>query len=181
MLSPLLPLQALEIRSLSPASRGQPGATLAPACSSWCSAYPPPSERQWRRGSGLHKGPSPLAARVGNPPAPGTNLAFPHLLLGALKTRGSVGVGGVRRHHCSWEPTFPGYLPDLVSPNTQFIFFSSAASFLFSAAFGGQGSPGSRQRLSPGRNSFETWLLNTSTKNGPKARSGFRRSTKRKT
>lgn len=122
-------------------------------------AYPGPSERWQWRGSELHKGPSALGAPVGNAPTSATNLAFPLLPPGAEKTWGSVGGGGVCSHHCSWEPTFPGYLPDLVSPNTQFIFFSCAASFLFSAAFRGQGSPGSPQRLAWGRNSFETWLF----------------------
>lgn len=92
-----------------------------------------------------------------NPPAGRTNLASPRLPPGA-KTWGSAGGGGACSHRRSWEPTFPGYLPDPVSPNTQFIFLSGAASFLFSAAFRSQGSSNSRQGLSRGRNSFETWL-----------------------
>lgn len=111
--------------------------------------------------AGLHPGPSPspspLLAGREVPPTARANLAFPRPPPGTDKTLGSVKGGGACSRHCSREPTFPGYLPDLVSPNTQFIFLSGAAS-LFSAAFRGQGSPGSRQRLSRGRNSFETWL-----------------------
>lgn len=95
-----------------------------------------------------------------NPSACRTKLAFPRLPAPRSEDLGLGGRRGcARSHHSSGEPTFPGYLPDLVFPNTQFIFLSGAASFLFSAAFRGQGSSDSRQRLSRGRNSFETWLF----------------------
>lgn len=95
-----------------------------------------------------------------NPSAWRTKLAFPRLPAPRSEDLGLGGRRGcARSHHSSGEPTSPGYLPDLVFPDTQFIFLSGAASFLFSAAFRGQGSSDSGQRLSRGRNSFETWLF----------------------
>lgn len=150
MPSPLLPLPELEIRASSLAAQGRPGATGGRRRLLAVLGLPPAK----RRGGG---GGTLTARGRENPPAGRTNLASPRLPPGA-KTWGSAGGGGACSHRRSWEPTFPGYLPDPVSPNTQFIFLSGAASFLFSAAFRSQGSSNSRQGLSRGRNSFETWL-----------------------
>lgn len=119
---------------------------------------PRASERRWWQDADCTRARARSVPVWESPSIWRTNLAFPRLLPGA-KTWGLVGRGGACSHRCSWEPNFPGYLPDLVFPNTQFIFLNGAASFLFSAAFRGQGSSGSLQRLSQGRNSFETWLF----------------------
>lgn len=136
------------------AGRAPPGAAAA---SSRCSACPRPSGAVAVGDSDCTRARARSVPGRENPPAGRTNLASPRLPPGA-KTWGSAGGGGACSHRRSWEPTFPGYLPDPVSPNTQFIFLSGAASFLFSAAFRSQGSSNSRQGLSRGRNSFETWL-----------------------
>lgn len=153
MLSPLLPLQALEIRSLSLAP---PGARRAP---------PGPHLLLSALGLSLDDGGRALGctrarARSGRGEgiAPAPRVLTQPFLDHPQEPRLWLGEGRGRLHqNCSWEPTFRGYLPDLVSPNTQFLFLSGAASLL-SAAFPGQGSPGSGQRFSRGRNSFETWL-----------------------
>lgn len=131
------------------ARRAPPGPPLAPLV---LGLPPAMATERWAAPE-----PGPAPCRVGDPTNPSrTNLASPRPPPGA-EPLGSVRGAGACSRHCSWEPTLTGYLPNLASPDTQFLFLRGAVS-LFSATFRGQGSPGPRQRFSRGRNSFETWL-----------------------
>lgn len=125
MLSPLLPLQALEIRSLSPAPLGPPGAAGASAPFSWCLAYPRPSERWWWQDSA--RGPEPARCPCGRTHQPGV-LSWPFLtyLLPGAKTWGLVGGGGALAATTALgSQLFPAICRILFSPTLNL--FSSAA------------------------------------------------------
>lgn len=123
------------------ARRAPPGPPL-PSPGAW----PTPGQARGGGGRTLHAGRARSVPVWESPSAWRTKLASPHL---PAPRSEDLGLGGRRgcahSHHSCGEPTFPRYLPDLVFPNTQFIFLSGAASFLFSAAFRGQGSSDSPQ------------------------------------
>lgn len=180
MPSPLLPLPELEIRASSLAAQGRPGATGGRRRLLAVLGLPPAKRRGGGGGTLTARGPEPAPCPGGRTHQPGVR-TWP--LLACPQERRP----GARREEGALQPpplvgaNLSGLSARSCFPQHSIYFPQRRSQFLIFCRIPKPGLLKLSPRTFPRTKFVRNVALYASTKNGPNARSGFRRSAKRKT